>query len=207
MKFSLLFVLVIFKLNVYCQDQILTKDNVTYFCRIVQEEKKSVAYYLLDDTKKIIQFLDKKSIKKIKYEKPSSQINTVVIVHDSVNNKDLFSTVVSYLINSGYEIKTFDKDLLLASALFQSKFRISVEVDDHFARFSCYILEEEEDTNPTHSTSHVIRFSTPDNKDPKEEKYPGEEIDYAGGKAFKEMDKICRLYLMDNKGRLVYESE
>ena len=129
---------------------------------------------------------------------PSIRINTIVIVDDSLNHKDLFSNVVSYFINSGFEIKTFDKDLLTASALFDKNYRISVDVDNKNAKFNCYISEDEDNTRPSQSKSNVIQLSPSDNKDLKE-KYPGENRDNAGGRAFSEMDKICRLYLKENK--------
>jgi len=207
MKFLYFFILMISQLIAYSQDQIITKDKDTYLVRVVQEEKKSVTFYLLSDTSRTIQSLDKKNIKNIKYERPSIQNNTIVITDDLSDARDLFSNVVSYFINSGFEIKTFDKDLLTASALFNTNFRISVDVENHNAHFSCYISEEEDNTRPSQSKSNVIKFAPSENKDSKDEKYPGEDRDNAGGRAFKEMDKICRLYLKENKGTLIYETE
>jgi hypothetical protein len=207
MKITGIIILTILSIRTFSQDQIITKDNETLLVRIVLEEKKLIKFYLIGNADKNIQEMDKKSIKKIKYEKPSSKINTILITDDSLENKDLFSHITSYLIESGFELGTFDMEHLSVSALTSSNRRISVEVKGHDGYFSIYQTKKEVEDPPSQSKSNVIRLAPAEKKEDAEEKYPGEEQVDAGNTAFKELDRVCRNYLIKNKGTLKYMTE
>jgi hypothetical protein len=207
MKFLIAIILLIFYFPAISQDEIIPKDDETKRVRIVREEKKIVFYYLVDDPEKSILQLEKKEIKKIKYDTPMSVMNTVVITDDSLDGEDLFSHIVSYLIESGYEMSTFDMENSRVSVFILPNFRLSVEIEDNQALFSGYIPEKKETNIPSQSERNVIRLAPRDEKEPEEAKYPGEEIIDAASGQFKELDRICRNYLMYNEGSLDYIKE
>jgi len=207
MKYSVLLFLFVLPVISYSQDQIFTKNEETLSVRILSEDKKSVFFYLFNEAGKKVQELDKKKIKRIKYEKPSSTVNSIRIVDDSLENKDLFSHVTAYLIYSGFEIATFDIEHLTVSALASQDIRISVEVDDHNANFSIYKIRKETSIAPSQSDGYTIRLAPSETKEPGEEKYPGEEQAGAGDSFFKDLDRVCRNYLMNNRGSLAYIKE
>lgn len=204
MKLLGVLVLLILHLQAYSQDEIITRENKTREVRIVSEEKKWVNFYFLDDLNKTIQRVETKNIKKIKYESPPIVTNTIQIIDDSLEDKDLFSNVVSYLIETGYELNTFDMEHMTASVLTSSNFRISAEIEDHKAVFSGYSTQKKVSSTPSQSERNVIRLEPREKKEEGKEKYPGEERIDAGNGRFKEMDAICRKYLMNNKGSLKY---
>jgi hypothetical protein len=207
MKISASFILLIFPLISYSQDHIITKESETLTVRIVREEKKSVIFFLTGEQDQSIQKLDKKQIKRIKYEDPPNSTNTIVIVDDSLKGKDLFSNITSYLIESGYELGTFDIEHLTVSAFTSSGTRISAEVEDKEVRFSLFEPELDENNPPSQSERNVIRLAPPDQKEEVVEKYPGEERLKAGSGSFRELDRVCRNYLLTNKGKLKYMTE
>jgi hypothetical protein len=207
MKITGIIILMILSFRTFSQDQIITKDNETLSVRIVLEEKKWVKFYLIGNADKNIREMDKKNIRKIKYEKPPKNINTILIVDDSLENKDLFSHFTSYLIESGFELGTFDMEHLSVSAITSSDKRISVEVKGHDGYFSIYQTNIEVEDAPSQSKYNVIRLAPADKKEEAEEKFPGEEKMDAGNTAFKELDRVCRNYLIKNKGILKYMSE
>ena len=207
MKFILIIILVTFYFPVLSQDEIITRDGEVKRVRIVREEKKIVFYYLVDDPEKSIHQLEKKEIKKTKYDTPISVVNTVVITDDSLEGEELFSHIVSYLIESGYEMNTFDMEHSRVSVYILPNFRLSAEIEDNQALFSVYTPEKKEPNIPSQSERNVIRLVPRNEKDPEEEKYPGEEIIDATSGQFKELDRICRNYLMYNKGSLDYKKE
>lgn len=207
MKFSALFILLIFHLNAFSQDEIMTADSQSLSVRIVGEEKKSVSFYLLNDPDKTIQSLEKKKIDKIKYEKPQKTENIIVITDDSRSDRELFSYVVSYLIESGYEIDVFDMEHSTVSVFSASGFRISAEVKNNQVRFSCYVREKTVSSSTSQTRGHIIRFTPPDEEEKKDEKYPGEKRMTADTKEFSALDEICRKYLLTNKGSLEYSTE
>ncbi len=200
-------ILLIFYFPAISQDEIITRDDETKQVRIVSEEKKIVSFYLVNDPEKSIQQLEKKEIKKIKYDTPLSVMNAVVITDDSLGGEDLFSHIVSYLIESGFEMNTFDMEHSTVSVFTSSNFRLSVEIDGNRALFSGYVPEKKDPTIPSQSERNVIRLVPRDEKEPGEIKYPGEEIINAADSQFKEIDRICRNYLMHNKGLLNYIHE
>jgi hypothetical protein len=207
MKFLTITILLFFQLPAFSQDEIITKDNETKQVRVVSEENKSVNFYFLNDPDKTIHRMEKKNIKKIKYDTPLSVMDAIVITDDSLNGEDLFSHVVSYLIESGYEMNTFDMEHSTVSVFTQANFRLSVEIDGNRALFSGFIPEKKDPSIPSQSERNVIRLVPRDEKKPGDVKYPGEErIDATDG-TFKEMDRICRNYLMNNKGSLIYIKE
>lgn len=207
MKFILVIILLIFYLPALSQDEIITKNDETKQARIVREEKKIVFYYLVDDPEKSIHQLEKKEIKKIKYDTPMSAVNTIVITDDSLEGEELFSHIVSYLIESGYEMNTFDMEHSRVSVFTLPNLRLSAEIEDNQALFSGYIPEKKEPNIPSQSERNVIRLAPRNEKVPEEAKYPGEEIIDASSGQFKELDRICRNYLMYNKGSLDYKKE
>jgi len=207
MKILGLLILLIFRFPAFSQDEIITKDNETRKVRVVREEKKGIDYYLFEDPDKTIRQMEKKEIKKIKYDTPLTAMNTIVITDDSLNGEDLFSHVVSYLISAGYELNTFDMEHSTVSMLTSANFRLSVEVEGNQAFFSAYIPQEKDPGIPSQSERNVIRLVPREEKEPGEEKYQGEEIIDAMDRRFKEVDWICRNYLAQNKGSLKYIKE
>lgn len=203
----ILLLMAIFHLDANCQDEIITKNDEKLTVRIVSEEKKEVSYYLIGDPGKSIQTLDKKMIDKIRYEKPSYTSNSIVITDNSRSGRDLFSHLVSFLIESGYELAVFDMEHSRVSALSSNGFRISAEIKDNKAFFSCYVQHKEGSSSPTQETGHTIRFSNPNDEEKKEEIYPGEKRMGAETKEFKTLDEICRKYLLKNKGSLEYVTD
>jgi protease II len=207
MKTAGIILLVILQLNAFCQDEIITENDETLTVRIVNEEKKSVSFYLADDQEKVIQTMLKKSVDKIRYEKPAYTANTIAIMDDSRSGRDLFSHVVSFLIESGYELDVFDMEHSRVSALSAQGWRISVEIKDNQALFSCYTREKTVSSSTSQTKGHVIRFREPDEEEKKEILYPGEIRMVAEAKEFKAMDEICRRYLQNNKGSLDYRTD
>jgi hypothetical protein len=207
MKILTTFLLMVFSLNAFSQDEIITKNDEKLTVRIVSEEKKEVSFYLVDDPGKSIQTLDKKTIDKIRYEKPAYTSNTIAITDNSRSDKDLFSHLVSFLIESGYELDVFDMEHSRVSALSGDGFRISAEIKDNQAFFSCYVREKEGSSSTTQETGHIIRFREPGDEEVKKEIYPGEKRMGAETKEFKALDEICRKYLLNNKGSLEYVTD
>lgn len=207
MRFLVLIILLIFRFPAFSQDEIITRDNETRKVRVVREEKKGIEYYLIDDPDKTIRRMEKKEIKKIKYDTPLSAINTIVITDDSLNGEDLFSHLVSFLINAGYELNTFDMEHSTVSVLTSTNFRLSAEVEGNQAFFSGYTPEEKDQSIPSQSERNVIRLVPREEKEPGEEKYQGEKIIDVTDRRFKEVDWICRNYLAQNKGSLKYIRE
>jgi hypothetical protein len=207
MKLLIFILLLIFYFPAFSQDEIITKDSKTLKVRIVSEEKKQVIFYEIDDPEKSIQQLEKKEIKKIRYDTPLSGMNEIVITDDSLAGEDLFSHIVSYLIDTGYELNTFDMEHSTVSVLTSAYFRLSVEIDGNKAFFSGFIPEVKDPSIPSQSERNVIRLVPRDEKASREVKYPGEQKIDALDRGFKEMDQICRKYLMKNKGSLEYLKE
>ena len=208
MRFYLLSILIVLSSGVRSQDTIVKKDKEEITCRIVSEEKKSVLYYSWNDTNFRLQEIDKKEVKKIRWEDPPPETDRIIIRHTSLSGKDFFSDITSYLLQNGYQIERFDTDLLKVITKISVRHRIIVDINENSAEFTCFHgdAESKEEQFST-GAKNTIRLSPKQVSGDESEDFPGEVISYAGEKEFKAMDKICRKYLVSNKGVMNYDSD
>ncbi len=208
MKYIFLLLLLLMVRFGISQDQILTKAGETLQVRVLQEEKKTVSCYDWNDPLKKIRHLDKKMIKKIRYEEPPHNTGSIAVRHDQLSGKNLYADVTAYLLQSGYELEKLDIDALKVITKKKANHRLVVKIDDHQALFSCY-KEIQNSSEKSFSTGaeNVIRLQAPDKPEPQLDEFPGEEKVSVKDKSFGTMEKVCRNYLLNDKGTLEFVSD
>lgn len=177
------------------QDLITTKDGRTFQTRILKTEKKIIYYNLFDDSDRELRSLDKRDIKKIKYEKRPKLTNGILVKDDSLSGEDLMTHIFRYLLQSGYEIEDFNNKNLLVNTKYLDDHRITVEITEDEALFVFYYKFTTEFTYNNPTNDHFV-FGKQEN--------PGEYQGDTSNGPFKEMDALCRSYLMTSKGTLEY---
>lgn len=192
----LLFIFISFELK--GQDMIIDKDNNTTEVRILKAEKKIIYYNLFGDPQKELLSIEKKDIKKIKYEKPPKKSNGILIKDDSLSGEDLMINVFQFLYQMGYEIEDFSNEFLIVNTKYLDDHRITVEIVENEALFVFY-YEFEVRTTYNRPINDNFVYGKKQN--------PGEYRGDSSNGPFKNIDEVCRNYLMTNKGTLRYIQE
>lgn len=208
-KLTVLIGMMMLQLSAFSQDHIITRDKEDLLVRVLKEEKKDIAYYDWNDPSKAIKHISSREVKKINYELPPQGTDLIILRIDSLTGRDLFSDILSYLIQDGYEIERFYKDDLKATTKFKENHRITVEVEGNEAHFIGNGKKDKEVEfipAPETGTKATIQLADPSKSDVEKE-FPGEKRARWGGTAFKEIDQVCRNYLMKHHGSLYYGME
>jgi len=193
----LLLLIIFFPLRIFGQDMIILKDKSTISARVVQEDKQSVTYILQNNSTKSIEQLSKDKIKKVKYEKIPKSVNMIIIEHDSLSKEYLLNDVIHHMIVSGFMIEEFDNKYYTVCTQWVSDERITAKIVDNRAIFRCFQREGKEFEYP-YANSEITWGKKPE---------PSEKRGTSGSSAFKNLNELCRLYLMNGKGTLEYQSE
>lgn len=190
------------------QDQIQTKDKQILEVRVIEEGKKETQYYNWNDPAKVVSKIPRKRVRKIHYEEPAQGTKVIVIQHDKLSGKGFFSDLTSYLLQSGYQLEKFDTDRLMVISGEKSGHRLSFQIDENNAYFSCYEnTSADEEKSFSSGAENVIQLQSPDRPDDTLEGFPKYARMKSGTRAFSAMDEICRKYLLHDKASLSYRRE
>jgi len=177
------------------QDLIITQNDSTYQARIIKAEKKIIYYNLFDDPNRELRSMEKRDFKKIKYEKIPKKTNAILIKDDVLSGEDLMINIFQYLLKLGYDIEDFSNEYLLVNTKYLNDHRITVEISENEASFVFYYEFETGITYNRPTTENFI-YGKKEN--------PGEYRGDTSNGPFKDMDALCRNYLMTNKATLEY---